>query len=109
MNNLHKTSSILLILGGVIHIAFTPVFYDAWTPDTSWFIGAGLVLIAIGLFNITAGSSNRKTTWYLCLATNLLGVIYGIAIITVIKEIQAYIGLALFILTTISLLRIQKL
>lgn len=96
MRRFYKIAAYSLSLG-VIHTALTPLFYDRFSPDALWFAGTGLALVFLGLLNIVA--ERVWETWALnvCIAANLIGCVYGILTVIVLPEIQAYVGLLVFV------------
>lgn len=101
MHNLLKILSWIILLLGAVHIRFAfPLHPNA---DTLWFTGSGMAIVFAGLLNLVAldrgGSFFTKS---LALAANAcLGALFGFALV-ILHEPQVYVGLALFVLTTVS-------
>ena len=87
---------------GVIHTALTPLFYDRFSPDALWFAGTGLALVFLGLLNIVAERVWEVWALNVCIAANLIGCVYGILVVLALPEIQAYVGLVIFIAVVIA-------
>jgi hypothetical protein len=100
MKKLYKISSYLLILLGLIHIAFTPVFEPTFSPSAVWFAGAGLSLVFLGLLNLIAIQAKKYSIFSACLIANLISIIYGLLIIIAVPQPQAFAALVLFIAVT---------
>ena len=101
MKHFYKISAYLLLIG-VVHTALTPLFYDRFSADALWFAGTGLALIYLSLLNIAAEKSRAKWMLKICLAANLAGLIYGVLIVLVLPEIQAFISLFIFLAVSIG-------
>jgi len=77
--------SALISLLGVVHIAFTPVFYPGWGLDSLWFAGTGLGLVILGLMN--ALLVGRREKW-----TILLGAGANFASLTLLSMLAVTLG-----------------
>jgi asparagine N-glycosylation enzyme membrane subunit Stt3 len=102
MKKLYKILSYLLILLGVIHIAFTPVFVSTFSPAAVWFVAGGLALVFLGLLNLIAIQAAKRLTFSTCLIANLIGIVYGILIVIAVTEPHAFAALVLIILVTLG-------
>ena len=49
---IHRTSSGLVALVSLVHIAVTFVMYNEWSPDAVWFFGTGIGLLSIAVMNV---------------------------------------------------------
>jgi len=87
---------------GVIHTALTPLFYDRFSPDALWFSGTGLALVFLGLLNLIAERIWQAWAINVCIAANFVGCVYGVLVAIALPEIQAYIGLVVFIAVVIT-------
>jgi len=45
-HRLHRTATYLLVALGLVHVALASALYDELTPNTVWFVEAGLALLA---------------------------------------------------------------
>lgn len=102
MKLLHKIGSFIITLLGIIHCSFTPVFYNELTEPAIWYAGTGVGLIVLGLNNMNASMENSRLSWWLCLIANLLGITLSILILSVVKEIQAFISIIAIGLVTVA-------
>jgi hypothetical protein len=91
-----------LLLIGVIHTALTPLFYDRLSVEALWFAGTGFALVFLSLLNIAAEHIFEPWILNLSIAANLAGCIYSILIVIVLPEVQAYVGLAIFLAVTVT-------
>ncbi|NIM15919.1 MAG: hypothetical protein GTO45_28295 [Candidatus Aminicenantes bacterium] len=102
MKFFYKVVAYLLILLGAIHTALTPMFYNEFSLGALWFAGAGLALIYLGLLNIVAERIYQNWILTICIVANLIGTAFCVLIMFILHEIQAIIGLILFLAITIS-------
>jgi hypothetical protein len=106
--SIYRVSAYLLLLG-LIHCVMTPVFYKSLTLDALWFFGTGLSMVFACLLNIVA--SRLLVPWVITLAIicNIIGTVFSVFILILLKQPQAFIGLLFFIIVLISgiLARIQ--
>ena len=49
---IHRTSSGLVALVSLVHIAVTFVEYGEWSPDALWFFGTGVGLLSNAVMNL---------------------------------------------------------
>ena len=47
----HRGATAIVGVMGVLHSLLTVMFYDGWTPNALWFLGAGLGLLLLALMN----------------------------------------------------------
>jgi hypothetical protein len=106
MNIVHKVSAWTLIGLGILHTSLTPLFYSGFTVDALWFAGTGLGILFLGSFNLAILRAHVLRT--LCLIANLIGSVYGILIVIVLPEPQAFLALLAFLGATIGCISIRK-
>lgn len=106
MRRVYKISAYLLLIG-VIHTALTPVFYDQFSVDAIWFAGTGLALIFLGLLNIVGERVFEPWVLNICIAANVVGLIYGFLIVIVLPEFQAFLSLLIFLMVTIGSIAVR--
>jgi hypothetical protein len=99
MKNFYRISAYLLLIG-VVHTALTPLFYDKFSPDALWFAGTGLAVIFLGLLNIVTERVREPWMLKICVAANIVGLIYCVLIVFALPEIQAFISLVIFLAVT---------
>ncbi len=101
MKHFYRISAYLLLIG-VIHTALTPLFYDQFSQEALWFAGTGLALIYLSLLNLVAERNRTKGMLKICVAANLVGLVYGILIVIALPEVQAFISLFIFLAVTVG-------
>lgn len=102
MKLMYKISSLLLILSGLLQIAFTPVFFSHFGLDILWFAGSGLGFLFLGNLNLVVLLSRKLNYYIMILSSNILGLMFTIIVLTVLNSVQAYIALAIMILVVIG-------
>lgn len=92
----HRAASVVLALLALVHIGFTPIATDLFSPDALWFAGTGLALLLLAIINfahIGLGPCDmptapvvRVTNWVFCA--------FALWALVVVRELSAIIGLA---------------
>ncbi|MBN2039675.1 MAG: hypothetical protein JW864_06515 [Spirochaetes bacterium] len=95
MKRFYIIISVLYSILGIIHTAFTPVFYNMNSVDALWFAGTGFGLLFLGLLNLAGIKSNDKLVFNLCISANIISAFLNIFITVMILEPQAFIGIIL--------------
>ena len=108
MEKLYKIASYLLILLGVIHSGFTPIFYKTFNADALWFFGTGLTYIFMGLYNLASIKVKINSISRIAVILNFVGTIFTMAITYIIREPQAYLALILVIFIFLSSLLTKR-
>ena len=108
MKAIYKASLWTLIGLGILHTLLTPLFYPGFTIDALWFAGTGLGLLFLGLFNLAVLKSGAQAALNLCLIANIIGSLYGILIVIILPEPQAFLALLAFLGATIGLIFAKK-
>jgi len=103
----YRIASYLLLIG-LVHTALTPLFYPGFTLEALWFAGTGLALVFLALLNITAERLMLRWVLDLCLAADIIGTLFGILIVMLLPEIQAYLSLGIFLAVTIGALGVRR-
>ena len=101
MHLFYKIASCSLALG-LIHTALTPLFYDHLSPAALWFAGTGLALVFLGLLNLAAERVGKAWLLTICIAANSIMTVFCFFIITVLPEVQAYLGLLFTLAVTVA-------
>ena len=102
MKLIYKISALLLILSGLLQIAFTPVFFSHFGLDVLWFAGTGLGFVFLGNLNLVVLLSEKINYYTMILSSNILGLMFTIIVLTVLNSIQAYIALVIMLLVVIG-------
>jgi hypothetical protein len=107
MRTLDAIATVVVVLLGVGHTAFTPVFAPGWTPAAAWFSGSGLALIFLGLLNAARlwGRGDLDRMRALCLPANLLTLLWGTFVVIVLPVAQAFVLGAAVLGCTVGSLR----
>ena len=108
MEKLYKIASYLLILLGIIHSGFTPIFYKTFNADALWFFGTGLTYIFMGLYNLASIKVKINSISRIAVILNFVGTIFTMAITYIIREPQAYLALILVIFIFLSSLLTKR-
>ena len=108
MKKYYRIAAYLLILLGVIHSSFTPVFYKNFNADALWFFGSGLSYIFMGLYNLASLKVNIKSITSMAIILNFIGTIFTIAITYILREPQAFVALVLVIFIFLSSLFLKR-
>jgi hypothetical protein len=95
----HLTSSGLLCLLATIHSALTPFLYSAWEPEAVWFLGTGLGLLLLAVFNLAhiGIESCRRPSARLIRWANWPFALFGLSVVLAVPEPQAFVVLAALI------------
>ena len=102
MKKVYKISAYFLVLVGIIHIAFTPIFFGHFGLDVLWFAGTGLGLIFLGNLNLIIYTSEKLAYYTLAFTSNLLAVLLLGIIMTMLTSIQAYISFGIAIIALLG-------
>jgi hypothetical protein len=102
MKLMYKIASLLLILSGLLQIAFTPVFFSHFGLDVLWFAGSGLGFVFLGNLNLIVLLSQKLNYYTMILSSNVLGLMFTIIVLTILNSIQAYIALVIMLLVVIG-------
>lgn len=97
-----------MILLGVIHSSFTPVFYKTFNVDALWFFGSGLSYIFMGLYNLASIKVNIRSITSMAIILNFIGTIFTIAITYILREPQTFVALVLVIFIFLSSLFLRR-
>jgi hypothetical protein len=94
------------VLLGLVHLAFAfPIVLDTYTL---WFIGSGMAIIFSGLLNLVAVDKEitRFTKAVATITNACVCLLFALALV-ILNQPQVYIGIALFLFTTIAFARIR--
>jgi hypothetical protein len=85
--------AVVVLVMGVGHTVLTPVFAPGWTLAAAWGSGSGLALIFLGLLNAARlwGRGDVGRMRALCLAGNLLALLWIAFVIIVLPVPQAFV------------------
>lgn len=90
------TFTVLLIVLGICHTSFTPLFYKIFDLNALWFAGTGLAFVFLGIINVSRLQSTKMLSKVLCSISNALALTFCILIY--LKMAQPQVFISLFIL-----------
>ncbi len=67
---LHKIIAYLMVLQGSLHSAFVSTFYDSFSMDMVWYVGAGFAIVVGGLLNLAYLTVNNRRVLILAIIGN---------------------------------------
>jgi hypothetical protein len=106
----HKIITGLIIALGSLHVLFTFHDFDSFSLRAMWFASAGIAIILAGFLNLILlrDVGKDRMVWMLCLLTNLFfAVLFAVALF-LLNQPQVFLGVALFIIATITSYSISK-
>ena len=103
MKSIQKIITGLIVILGLVHIGFTFRDYDGLSMNAMWFAGAGFAIVFAGFLNVAMLRHGRRdrVIWAMCLVANVVLLLMFGAAAYVLRQPQAYIGVFLFMFTTI--------
>lgn len=63
---------------GLVHSGLTPLFYDHVSLDALWFASTGIMLLFLGLLNLTAGRIWQVWLFNICIPANMITLLFCI-------------------------------
>ena len=91
MSRVYQVAIYGVILLGVVHSALTPSAYPGLTPETLWFAGTGLMLIALGALNAQVRATADRKGAAAAAIVNVLALLLALLASYVIREPQAFL------------------
>lgn len=100
----HRVASGVLIGMGLMHCAVTPIAYSTWSPDAAWFLGTGLGLVLLGVFNWghVGLEPCRMVTAPLVRVANWVYTLFGVGALVAVPEPQAAVIVAALLVQAIA-------
>ena len=114
LRTIHKIITGLMIALGLLHILFTFHDYDEFSMRALWFASAGVAIILAGFLNLVLlrDVGKDKLVRSLGILTNLIFVVMFGAVLFLMPQPQAFVGVALFgiaaILTLLNSLKMNQ-
>jgi hypothetical protein len=101
VGKLVRIISVVIILLGVVHIAFA--FPIQLTTDTLWFVGSGVAIIMAGMLNLVAIDTKGSwfTHWVAVVSNALMCALFCFSIL-ILNEPQVYVGIIIFLISMIA-------
>jgi len=81
MKILDRIVGVLIMLLGVIHSTFSPVFHGHYDDVGMWVLSGGLMMIFLGMMNLVRSASPGNAARRGALAANLLGLTFALALV----------------------------
>ncbi len=101
----HTIAGAVLALLGVAHVGFTPMAYPLPSFGALWFAGTGLMTLFAGVLNLLAARSRPDPALLrVAFFLDLLGTAYTFEVTRMLRQPQAWVGLAAFALATLCAL-----
>lgn len=107
LKRLHLICAALISALGLVHIGFTPFAYRQFTHNALWFAGAGLSLVLTGFLNVACarGEGRDGVVRWLALAADVsVFALFAVAL-SLMREPQVFVGLALSAFAAIATLK----
>lgn len=99
----YQICSWLIVALGCAHVVFTFHDYDEFSLDAMWFAGAGLALVFAGFLNVAhlrAGGRDTVVRALTVLTDAACAILFATAL-SLMRQPQVFVGLALFALATL--------
>lgn len=96
MKPAHIIVSLLIVILGLVHSAFTFVDHDAISPGAFWFLGSGIALVLAGFLNIAATRTADTVVSLMTLIGNFAFLVLFAIAYFYVARLQGIIGIALF-------------
>ena len=87
--------AVLLTLLGVALLAYTPVFYHAFSPAALSFVGSSLLWVFLGTTNLLLVGRRELWTYVVGLISNAAGLAVAVAMIWTLREFHSYLRVIL--------------
>jgi hypothetical protein len=102
-----RLATLVIVVLGVGHTAFTPVFVPGLNQGSIWFAGGGLALLVLGLFNVARQLTPEATRLrQLCLGANGLALPWIVLVTVVVPDApQPYIASLAILAVTLCAVR----
>jgi hypothetical protein len=87
--------AVLITLLGVALLAYTPVFYQAFSPAALSFVGSSLLWVFLGTTNLLLVGRRELWTYAVGLISNAAGLAVAVAMIWTLREFHSYLRVIL--------------
>lgn len=106
MKTAYKSCAWLVVALGCAHLLFTLHDYDEFSLDALWFCGSGLAFVFAGFLNVALiREGNRDPVMRaLCLITDVTCALLFAAALTLMRQPQVLVGVALFAFAALAAL-----
>lgn len=99
----YKICAWLIVALGAAHIIFTFHDYEEFSLDAMWFAGSGLALVFAGFLNVAhvRAGGRDPVVRALTIVTDAACALLFAAALTLMRQPQVFVGLALFALAAL--------
>ncbi len=106
LNTAYKICSWLAVALGCAHLLFTLHDYDELSMRALYFFGSGLAIVFAGFLNVLLIREGGRdpVARLLCLIANLANTLLFAAALTLMRQPQVFLGVALFAFLTLAAL-----
>ncbi|MCA1616038.1 MAG: hypothetical protein LC800_18445 [Acidobacteria bacterium] len=103
----YKICSWLIAALGCAHVLFTLHDYEEFSLRALWFLGSGLALVFAGFLNVAHLRAPGRDTLVraLTVLTNVLCALLFVAALSLMRQPQVFVGIALFAFAALMALR----
>ena len=103
MRTAYKICAWLIVALGGAHILFTFHDYDEFSLDAMWFAGAGFALVFAGFLNVAhlRGGGRDALVRALTVLADAACALLFVAALTLMRQPQVFVGVALFALAAV--------
>ena len=107
MKTAYKICSWLIVALGCAHLAFTLHDYDEFSMRAFWFFGSGLAIVFAGFLNVALirDGGRDRVIKLLCLVADVTCALLFAAALTMMRQPQVFVGVALFAFVTAAALK----
>jgi hypothetical protein len=103
----YKICSWLIVALGGAHVLFTLHDYDEFSLRAMWFFGSGLALVFAGFLNVAhlRAAGRDALVRALTVLTNVLCALLFVAALSLMRQPQVFVGVALFAFAALAATR----
>ena len=105
LRKIDTVATAVVILLGLGHLAFTPIFAPGLNERTVWFAGSGLALLYLGFLNWARLLLVAPRLRQLCVVANHVTLVWTVLVLLVLPVPQAGVATLAVALVTVGSLR----
>ena len=98
----YEILAVLLIVLGIVHCVMVFVYFDSLTGEAIFSLGTGISVSFLGLMNFSAAKLLIPMLLTVAVVANAIQTSYGVISLLVISDLQAYVGVFIFLVTLIT-------
>lgn len=84
MKTVDRLGAVLILLLGVLHVGLAPIFRGSYDGAGMWFLSGGLMLIFLGLLNLTRSGSPGAVARWAALGANVLALAFVLGLVPLV-------------------------